>query len=68
MGVGNLAEYVEVIGFRVRVSTAFLKVVVWGGNGKQAEEDDEVEEVTKYVVPLLCARARCGWRRAGGRV
>ena len=46
---------------------AFLKVVVWGGNRKQAEEDDEVEEVTKYVVPLLCARARCGWRRAGGR-
>ena len=39
-------------------------MVVWGGNGKQAEEDDEVEEV---MVPLLCARARCGWRRAGGR-
>ena len=46
------------------MGTALLKVMVWGRNGKQAEEDDKVEEV---VVPLPCARARCGWRRAGGR-
>ena len=30
----------------------FLKVVVWGGNGKRAVGDDEIKEVTEYVAPL----------------
>ena len=30
----------------------FLRVMVWGGDRKRAGEDDEVEEVTEYVVPL----------------
>ena len=51
MGMGNLDGCVEVVG-RERVSTGFLKVVVWGGNGKRAGGDDEIKEVTEYVAPL----------------
>ena len=34
------------------VSAAFLKAVVWEGNGKRTGEDDEVEQLTKCVAPL----------------
>ena len=52
--MGNLDGCVEVVG-RERVSTGFLKVVVWGGNGKRAGGDDEIKEVTKYVALLRSA-------------
>ena len=43
----NLGEYVEGVGYQAEhVSSGFLKVVIWGGNGKQIGEDDKVEEVT----------------------
>ena len=42
MGMGNLDGYVEVIG-REHVSMGFLKVVVWGGNGKRAGGDDDIK-------------------------
>ena len=34
------------------VSTAFLKAVVWEGNGKRTGDDDEVEQLTRCVAPL----------------
>ena len=34
-GMRNLGEYVEGIGYQAEhVSSGFLKVVIWGGNGK----------------------------------
>ena len=33
----------------------FLKVVVWGGDGKRVGENGEVEYVTEYVTPLRSA-------------
>ena len=40
---------------RVKRIKGVLKVVVWGGNGKRAGENDEVEYVTEYVTPLRSA-------------
>ena len=45
-------ESVESIGYLELVSTAFLKAVVWEGNGKRTGEDDEVKQLTKCVAPL----------------
>ena len=42
MGMGNLDGCVEVVG-REHVSMEFLKVVVWGGNGKRAGGDDNIK-------------------------